>query len=612
MSLSSAFMSVDTAVYTDSALHKIYRAVLLRRIETADVVSFDIFDTLFVRPLADPEDAFDILGERFHIPDFRRIRRQAQTEAFRRMTLAGQNEITLEGIYACLTGLPDGVEATALCQAELELELALTQPNPDLINVFKETVARKRVVAVSDMYLPRSFFDTLFEKYELPRVPMYISSECDMTKRDRGELYDRLIADMGVPAGKVLHIGDNPVSDVARARERGLQAVHYVTALAVPYEVSRSVGASLVASLSKLNPNRDVINTFQGLGYRFGGPAALGLLEWVSVQAARDAVDRILFIACDGYILEQLAQHGHVPNLPPHSYFPGSRVAFALSAINDINFDGWVDFLMGGANGLSPDEVLQRIGVTAPEPRVMENLGLGRQIIINAANIKRVRDFLSAYRGEIIRTAIRNRRGLFNLLKAHGVKPGMRVAMVDVGWQGTTQETLHQALAQMLDVNLVGYYLALTDSADCRRRRNEMPMRALLDYQSIDAVRMDELYAHRVGVELMFSAPHEAVIGYELERGGKVSAIEDAGRNSDVSPRLAAVNQIQRGILDFADDYEALCQNLQYRAPAHELAQALLDFVHLPPAYYNILNTLKNFDAWGSSRNFNQTMNSYR
>lgn len=55
------------------------------KIAHAEVISFDFFDTLFSRPLADPEDAFDILGEKLNIKDFRARRQDAQTKAFRTM-----------------------------------------------------------------------------------------------------------------------------------------------------------------------------------------------------------------------------------------------------------------------------------------------------------------------------------------------------------------------------------------------------------------------------------------------------------------------------------------------------------------------------------------------
>lgn len=586
-------------------------ADLLRCIDAAEVVSFDIFDTLFVRPLADPEDAFDMLGEHFGIDGFRRIRREAQIEAFRRMHIAGQGEVTLDGIYACMGGLPSGVSAASLCQAEIELELALTVPNADLIDIFKDIVGRKRVIVVSDMYMPQSFFEALFDKYGLPRVPMYISADRGATKRDHGELFERVVSEVGVSSDKVLHIGDNHLADVVRARERGLQAFHYVNPASATYAVSPSLGASIAASMVKLHDRRDAVNTFYGLGYRFGGPAALGLLEWVREQVVLDAVDIVLFVARDGYVLDQLVQRGHAPGLPPHAYFPGSRVAFALSTLNEHNFDQWMDFLVSGSFGLSPDEVLERIGVTAPEPGVMEELGLGDGVIITPDNLGRVREFLSAYRTEIIRTAIRNRRGLFNLLYSVGVRPGMRVAMVDVGWSGTTQETMRNALADMVDVELIGYYLGLADTAECHRRRSEMTMKALVDSSSAGTERMAKLYERRVGIELMFSAPHEAIIGYETNSDSKVRIIEDLGRGADHLELREVVRELQRGMLGFADSYKVVSDRLHYRARAGELAQAALDFAHMPVEYCDVLYVLKNSDAWGSSRNLSMTIGHY-
>lgn len=585
---------------------------LLRRIDTAKVVSFDIFDTLFVRPLSDPEDAFDMLGERFGIVGFRRIRCDAQIEAFRQMHLAGQGEITLDGIYACMTGLPAGVEAASVQRAEVELELALTVPNRDLIETFKDVAGRKHVVVVSDMYMPQSFFEDLFDKFALPRVPMYISSTRGATKRDHGELFDLMVADLGVPSGDVLHIGDNYQSDVVRAQEHGLQAFHYVNEAAATYPVSPLLGTSIAAAMAKLHGRRDPINTFYGLGYRFGGPAALGLLHWVRDQSVLDAVDFVLFVARDGYVLDQLVQRGHAPNLPRHAYFRGSRVAFALSTINEDNFERWMDFLVSGSYGLSPDEVLERIGVTIPERRVMEDLGLGDGVVIDADNLGRVRDFLAAYRTEIIRTGARNRLGLFNLLHSQGVRPGMRVAMVDVGWSGTTQMTMQDALAGLLDVELVGYYLGLVDSTDCCRRRTQMPMKAILDSSSVGAERMARLYERRVGVEMMFSAPHEATIGYELQRNGTVHPVEDAGRGADPLALREVVRELQMGMLDFADGYREVSKRLHYHAAASELAQAALDFACMPIESCDVLYTLKNSDAWGSSRNLNLKLADYR
>jgi predicted HAD superfamily hydrolase len=120
-------------------------------LENASAISFDFFDTLFVRPLANPEDAFDILAQRLAIPDFRERRRAAQAEAFRRMHLAGRKEIRLEDIYACLT--ETGLSSEELIRAEYAVELDLIAPNPEMIALFRLLLnSGKPVVITSDMY----------------------------------------------------------------------------------------------------------------------------------------------------------------------------------------------------------------------------------------------------------------------------------------------------------------------------------------------------------------------------------------------------------------------------------------------------------------------------
>ena len=109
-------------------------AALELQIEQAEIVSFDFFDTLFVRPLCHPEDAFDVLGKRFGINNFRSLRKIAQTQAFQRMHEKGRKEITLRDIYECFS--ESSVPAAKLMEAEYDLELTLVSPNPELMSFF--------------------------------------------------------------------------------------------------------------------------------------------------------------------------------------------------------------------------------------------------------------------------------------------------------------------------------------------------------------------------------------------------------------------------------------------------------------------------------------------
>lgn len=586
---------------------------LAEAIERAKAVSFDFFDTLFVRMVNDPRDVFDLVGVRLGVAGFREIREKAQSEAFRRMVKASRKEITLDDIYACMPGLLAAhVRVDDAREAELQLELALTVPNPRLLECFRDVLRCKPVMVISDMYLPQRFFEAALEKHGLPAVPIFVSAECNATKRDSGELFDIAAHGLGLPAADILHVGDNPVSDVVRARERGFMALHYLN----PFEpeVGASVlpmGTSIARSIAKLCPVVPDASTFYGIGFRHGGPAVVGFLEWIGEQARKDGIDFLLFISRDGYVLERMAHRKAVEGLPKHAYFPGSRVAFGLAATDATNFDQQVGFMLAGSHGLAPVEVLERIGVAAPSNELMREIGLGDEVSIDDATLPRMREFLSAYRAEILKCCRRNRRGLFNLLCGLGIRPGMRLAMVDVGWNGTTQETLQNALAKLFNVSLTGYYLCLIDSPVCRARRGVMDMRAMFDGSSLDSKRLRQLYNHRVSIELLFSAPHHAVIGYETGSNGTVAPVEDPGRGSGEGA-TKAVLEIQRGMSDFEALYHKACVDIGHKPNAMEVALQVFELIDSYERVGNpALDGIGNFDAWGSSRKLNLTARSY-
>lgn len=582
-------------------------AAMAQVIDASDVVSFDVFDTLFLRPLADPEDLFALLGERFSVPAFREMRRIAQATAFADMASRGASEITLADIYNCITGLPAGCKARQLRDAEIELELLLTVPNPRLVGLFRQLVAQKRVVLTTDMYLPESFFVQLLKRHQLPSVPLFVSSARNATKRDHGELFDIVVAELGVEPARILHIGDNAVSDVTRARERGLRSYHYRDpVLATPCELMAGrlpEPSSIAVALPRTRPMNGDTDPRYEFGFRYAGPAARGFLQWIRDRACSDRIDVLLFVSRDGFVLEDMAQRGDVDGLPRHAYLHGSRVAFSLAATMESNFDGQIDFLLSGADGLQPREVLERIGVTPPAESVMWDIALGADVVVNAASMPRMRSFLHSYRSQIVQICHRNRRGLYLLLRQLGVAPGMRVGMVDVGWNGSTQEAFARAIKRMIPVELMGYYLGLSDSDVCKRRRGELNMCAMLDAETIGGALARKLYEMRVAVELMFSAPHASVIGYDSDANNDVAPVLDEGRNTSQETGRT-VDIVLQAAMDFSEDFNAVCDATGHRPQAMAIIAPLLAFVNNSSADdLRSLGALDNFDAWSSSRN---------
>jgi predicted HAD superfamily hydrolase len=570
-----------------------------------DAVSFDVFDTLFVRPLTDPEDLFDAIGAAHGIEDFRPIRQEAQRQAFRVMLDEQRGEITLAGIYDCLPAL--AAPAEALRETETALELEATLPNREMVELYRELVdAGRTVVLTSDMYFQADFFEALLARHGLPKVPLFISADCNMTKRDRGALFDHVARTLGLPPNRILHIGDNKASDVVKAAERGFRTFHYDEPRRPPRRKGISGAESLGRGLIPISPEEVPEGSLHELGFLYGGPAATGFLDWIAAQAERDRIDHILFVARDGHALQQLAairREAGQP-LPPSSYLLGSRVAFTLAAMNDRNFAQYLPFLTSGATDLAPDELLVRVGVPAPAEHVLADLGLAGTRVRTEPQ-QAVVDLLDAMRPEILKVARRNRRGLFRHLLSLGLTGGERVAFVDIGWNGTTQEAFEQALSGLLDLKVTGYYLCLTDSPTCAERRRQITMRALVEPSAVPQDFLRAIYRNRTMAEFFFSAPHGPVIGYRDGRDGPVP-IEDAGRVE--APGIeAAVRETMQGMTGFAERYADFRDRLRLGTDPFGLAMPFLEFV--AEGTWNAhphLAGLRNFDSWAMSRNRDQ------
>ncbi|MGG7056457.1 HAD family hydrolase [Nitrosomonas sp. ANs5] len=575
---------------------------LWRSIHEADAVSFDFFDTLFVRPLCDPEDVFDIVGARFGLAKFRVLRKAAQAEAFRRMHASGRREISLSDIYDCFDRV--GVPASKLMQAEYAVELDILKPNDELTSIFCEAITSgKFVLVISDMYLPKKFFLECLQRHGLPEVPVFVSSECNATKRDTGELFDFVVKAVGKNPDRFLHIGDNPVSDEAQAKRKGMRAFLYretrkpVTAVGVS-----SPAASIARALIRTYGSKVTPDSYKDLGFRYGGPAAVGFLDWIVERAQLDNVDHVLFMSRDGYILNRLAKLVDGASLPEHHYFYGSRTAFNMAAMTDKNFANFIPFLVSGADGLAPYEILERIGVTPPSARMMAELGVGDKVRFSLKTRHTIVRFLWAYRWEILKVCRRNRKILFRQLIELGISDGCRVALVDIGWNGTTQEAFERAIKGLIDLDIIGYYFSLSDKPECVSRQQSYRMISMMASCQLAPDLISRIYRDRVLVECFFSAPHHSIIGW-METEASIVPIEDPGR-ADVSDLVSSVSAIMEGAELFAKSYWQLRKKIDLRHAPVEVILPLLELVEKGGwRSMSLFSNIKNFDAWGSSRN---------
>jgi predicted HAD superfamily hydrolase len=135
---------------------------LIKKLLQYDVISFDIFDTLLLRPFTKPTDLFLTLSPHYNIPNFSTERINAEKRARRNQYLnEGHYEVNIFDIYEELSK-STGINLEQGVYLELEKEKQYCYPNPYMKRVFDMLLEnQKRIILISDMYYPES----LMKKY---------------------------------------------------------------------------------------------------------------------------------------------------------------------------------------------------------------------------------------------------------------------------------------------------------------------------------------------------------------------------------------------------------------------------------------------------------------
>ncbi|MCL1798415.1 MAG: hypothetical protein FWG23_01560 [Eggerthellaceae bacterium] len=332
------------------------------------VVSFDIFDTLLVRPAVHPSDVRGLVGRAAGVPHFPDKRRLAESHARERLDYPDE-ACTLAEVYAAyarLFGCPEE-EAARLMQLELDAESSLLYARRSVQVLYREALgAGKEVVLTADTCLPEDFLEGVLAKNGYTgHSRTYLSCE-RRRRKGTGNLFGCLVSDLyeqGIGAGEAVHVGDDPKLDVEKAREAGLGAVRTrkaLTALDQCPELkgwrTRAAASSddrllygLFANMAFDDPYRPFAKAsrFNGearlLGYALA-PFLVAFLLWAAREAGRDGVGRLLLPSRDGRLLQEV--HGALAPWLPGPGIAAFRPPRPLGALHRARQAGGLyDFL---------------------------------------------------------------------------------------------------------------------------------------------------------------------------------------------------------------------------------------------------------------------------
>jgi predicted HAD superfamily hydrolase len=549
---------------------------LIRQVDQAKLVSFDVFDTLIHRAVHQPTDVFEVLAAQLRnhavglfnpgaAVNFAHYRVLAEREA--RSALlerAHTPEVSLEQIYQTLSEVHDLSEShvATISELETELERLLAYANPLMLEVFNYARAKgKLIVLCSDMYLPVAVIQNILNRCGYtPPFELLVSHDLRLSKHE-GSLWPELLARFRVAPQDVVHFGDNLQADVQMPRAAGISAFHFdylprhvdprLRMKGLPAEEDRHVWSLIQGTIRE-----KVMNCAQGfwedIGLQVFGPLLLGNFIWSSVLAKQDRVEKLLFFARDAHLPYQIFQKYHRDfglNIDAeYAYF--SRAALLLPSFVDMPIDR-VYHLFSGRSPRTVSQHFKRLGIN-PHLflHMISEVGFSGLDDVVSNGDSRMHRLLNILWPQILLEAKR-RRPLPARYAAQLAGKANRLGIVDIGWTGNMQGGFSRLLQlSRLDFEIRGYYYGTFDLIHL----NYLPRNLYRGYL-VNENTPDAWYTRLTsgGVELLefaLMAPHGTTLGYREENGTVHPILEE--NPADIEAQALAA-QVQKGAMAFID-----------------------------------------------------------
>lgn len=596
---------------------------LAKKLLTYDVISFDIFDTLIFRPFEKPTDLFHMVGAELDYLDFARLRAEAEARARKRNYQEAKTyEVTLEKIWDVIeedvgipkdTGMPE----------EIAAELNDCFGNPYMLEVFEELRKGMQekasgtggsaseaeapggpvIICTSDMYLPSDVLRKMLKKAGFAGISkIYVSCEQGAGKSD-GSLYEKVRRELEEGDKRSLtfvHMGDNRVADLEKARVAGWEAIHYpnVNDLGEKYR-ARDLSA-ITGSLYRGIVNTHIYNGLHvytreyELGFIYGGLFVTGYCQWIHRYVEEHDIDKILFLARDGDILYKVYRKMYPKEAGPDrtEYVYWSRRAATKMGASYFKYDFFRRFLHHKVNQeytleqiFASMELSDMLGGYLKKQNDGGDFPAGNRVSADTKLTSGNRETVERYLMEHWKEVLDHYKGQRDAAGAYYRKVltgHRRVAAVDVGWAGSGAVVL-QYLARKewgLDCEIIGL-LAGTNSAHNGDERDTAEGLRCLGKQASYLYSQehnrdlwkfhDAAKGHNLLWELLLSSEEGSLKGFyppEKSKMQKRCAVECSGIEAGVKKtgdgyticlgkenRSEFIGEIQRGIEDFAAEW---------------------------------------------------------
>lgn len=574
-------------------------------LDDCDAVTIDLFDTIFIRRVHDPDmlkpAVARYIAHKARVTGVEKKWAWEKVQALRDGYEAEQRAETGQKFDDHEARYPDYMHRvlsyvfrTSDCDELLEevtnfelcIESAMIVPRAELVRWIKKCHQKqKKIIIASDIYLPSDHLKRLVKNAGLLEyVTDVISSADTFLAKASGKAFPLLAERYGLTKARWLHIGDNPISDGLRPAEYGIRALilqdvgekrrHTTVQMYSVFANYRKFwkGRLLQQLMLPLEGENKAHTPLYIQGYNFLG-CLLGYFAQSLMEHAQELdITKIFFFSRESLTFKKVwddALPFMYPQdaLPQSTYLYVSRLALggascAYEGLPREKAD--IAFLPSGnrdmrdvcrvfsldIDSLAP--IMARHGITADEPVSPAYSGASYEkfarliddVDFQEAVKKQTRPFNDA---------------LQSYLETEGFFEHRDVALVDVGWMGTIQRFLYEAVKHREDTpNFHGFLLAASRGKPYPTTEDNYVKGILYDHSHFDFAGSTVMYA-REFFEEACRAPYPTLVRYEPAPEGFKLVFKDKASASVKAESLQNdyFSRLQQGIFDAAARYGA-------------------------------------------------------
>ncbi len=533
---------------------------IFKKLQNYEIISFDIFDTLIRRTVNRPVRVFDLVEKEYlsiygeeTITDFGKKR----IEAERRARSLKKTEITLDDIYSAFEAESGKSVIERYKRIEEKVEIKVCAKNETVFKIYQECLKQnKRVIIISDMYLPQDIIKEILKKNDYEEYSdLYVSSELGHTKV-KGSLFDYVLNSEGIVGSQLLHIGDNPSSDIRNARVRGIDTyqIKYAADKNCKYGLLNAENRDSVLQGFFNNSTVQEEDIFKQIGYKCFGPLLYGFIEWIVEKCKEHNHAKIYFLSRDGFLMKKVFNHIKGDYKIQDYYMYASRRALQVAAIHFAPDYERVMENMFIPRSVTVDWLLERWGLDREncEDEVMR-AGIEFKDEIDGRCIKdngKIKKLYELLQDKIINNSKQEYESFISYLKK--IQFEGNAAIVDIGWYGNMQNSLMTIIENStIDVNVTGYYLGIVPKS---AYQDLYKMNGYLFQKNKNEEFFYKFKYLNSLMELFFMAPHGSAQKYDSsdrERGVILSQFEYGGTYTE-----QMIRRVQEYALKFIDEYK--------------------------------------------------------